>query len=97
MIIVTIKDDCLEVKGHALFAKEGQDIVCASVSTSLIMTINQVEICGLKDQIKYQLDAGLAKIDILSHTTLLDQIISNLIYTLEDLAKSYPKNLKISK
>lgn len=33
----------LDIKGHALFAPKGKDIVCAGVSTASIMTANLFE------------------------------------------------------
>ena len=97
MINVTIKDDYIEIKGHARQNEYGKDIVCASVSTAIIMTINQVEICGLIENIKYQLDEGFASITIIKEDKLLRQIIDNLVYSLTDLVHTYPKYLKIDK
>ena len=97
MINVTIKNDYIEISGHAKQNEYGKDIVCASVSTAIIMTINQVDLCGLLDNITYKLDEGLASITIIKETTLLRQIIDNLVYSLTDLSNTYPKYLKIDK
>jgi uncharacterized protein YsxB (DUF464 family) len=44
-IIVTHQGQTLilDIKGHALFASKGEDIVCAGVSTASIMTANLFE------------------------------------------------------
>ena len=48
MITITVKkrnDTYIEfrIKGHAGYAEEGQDIVCAAVSVLIINTVNSLE------------------------------------------------------
>ena len=42
--IEIINNKTIKVKGHANYAEYGQDIVCASVSTAVYMSINQIEV-----------------------------------------------------
>lgn len=49
--------DSMSVSGHADYADEGSDIICASASTLLYTTINALEdLCGLAGF--YQIDKG---------------------------------------
>ena len=93
MITVLKKDQGLIVKGHANQAKYGQDIVCASVSTALIMTINQIEIFSKLDKINYNISEGYFEIEYQNDDIVLN-IIKNLEFTLENLKQQYPKNIK---
>ena len=42
MIKVEIKDNLITIKGHAGYDDKGKDIVCASVSSIVITTINAI-------------------------------------------------------
>ena len=42
MIKVELKDNLITIKGHAGYADKGKDIVCASVSSIVITTINAI-------------------------------------------------------
>lgn len=89
----------VEVKGHANQNPYGSDIVCASVSTMLIMTLNlmeKLELLGCNitnpicDEGKFQLHINM------SNDTAI-KIVDNLIESLDMLSKSYPKNIKYEK
>ena len=64
MIKVNIKNNIIEVKGHADYDKSGKDIVCASVSTLIISTINLCELFGKLDKIFYELSEGYFKLEV---------------------------------
>ena len=42
MIKINIQDDSIVINGHAMFDDYGKDIVCASVSSIAITTINAI-------------------------------------------------------
>ena len=42
MIKVELKDNLITIKGHAGYDDKGKDIVCASVSSIVITTINGI-------------------------------------------------------
>ena len=96
MIKVLIEENKLVVTGHAGFANNGFDIVCASVSTAVMMSINQIEIFGLSDNIKTEIKEGYCSIDVVIDNDIITKVISNLIYTLKDLESQYSKFIKIS-
>ena len=96
MIKVNLSKETIDVKGHAGFAKKGEDIVCASVSTAVTMCINQIELFDMLDHIEFILDEGNFHLHIVNNNDVLEKIIKNLVYTLSDLEITYPKYIKIS-
>ena len=95
MIKVNIKEkDVIEeitIKGHSGYEEIGKDIVCASVSSIVITTINAI-IRIDEEAINY--DESVI-IKILKHNEIIDKLIFNLIDLLKELEKQYPKYIKI--
>ena len=82
------------IKGHTGYNEYGKDIVCASLSTMVITTINGIEkICD--DTIKYEKKEGYLKIEILKQNEISNKLIENLIDLIINLSKDYPKNIKL--
>ncbi len=86
--------DSITVSGHALFAPYGEDIVCAAVSTAIIMTINAIEKLNEKHNIKVDLKEGYVKITVLNLTDVVKGLLENLTYSLADIKRQFPKYLK---
>jgi uncharacterized protein YsxB (DUF464 family) len=102
MIKVDIRCDLNEIKyievtGHALYDQSGKDIVCASVSTALIMTINALEKLNVLDDVKYELEEGYFQLEVVGVNHLMKAMLDNLLYSLTDLSNQYPKYIKIKK
>ncbi len=95
MIKVSIKEDKILIKGHAMFDDFGKDIVCASVSSIAITTINAI-IEFDNTSIDVSQNDGYLKIDILKHNKNVDILISNMIKLFEELEMKYPNNIKIN-
>ena len=105
MINVTVTKDnkdikIIEVKGHSGYDELGKDIVCSSVSTSLILTINLLEKLNFKfsyesdDKIPYMslnIDGENSEDDY----KLIQTILGNLVDNLSQVEKQYKKYLKI--
>ena len=89
----TDKIDFIEVKGHADYDEYGKDIVCASVSSILITSINAMLRID-QDSINYNDNNGVS-IDVLKHTEVIDKLLVNLEELLIDLQKQYPKYIEI--
>ena len=91
-----INEALVEVKGHSGYADYGHDIVCASISTACIMTanlINKLDLCyNILDLV---CDEGYFRLQIKTTDSVIENIFSNLIETLESLEKQYPKYLKL--
>jgi uncharacterized protein YsxB (DUF464 family) len=84
----------IHIKGHALCSKKNNNIVCASVSTAIILTLNAIEIFNLKKKINYNLEEGNFFLKVIFFDEIINNLLKNLEYTLKDLKKSYKKNLK---
>lgn len=95
MIKVYIKNNFIEVSGHAEYDRSGKDIVCASVSTLIISTINLCELFNKLDCIKYSLKEGLFSLEILKNDNIVDVLYLNFKNSLCDLESQYPKYIKI--
>ena len=94
MIKVILEKNEIVVKGHANFDEFGKDIVCASVSTLVISTINNIIDIDEK-AILYEEKTNEIKIEIKNNNEIVEKLINNMVLMLEDLEKDYPKNIKI--
>ena len=94
MIKVVLEKNKIEISGHAGFDDYGKDIVCASVSSIVITTINNVLDID-KDSILYEDNDNKIKIEIIKDNEIVNKLINNMILLLENLEKDYPKNIKI--
>ena len=94
MIKVELKDNLITIKGHAGYDDKGKDIVCASVSSIVITTINGIiEIDP--DAIDYSdLDNELI-IRKLKEDETVNKLLNNMILLLENLEKDYKDYIKI--
>ena len=100
MITIDIKkkDDVvnfIRISGHAEYADEGYDIVCASVSCIAITTVNAL-ISINEDCLVYTESDGLLEIGILLHDEVIDKLIANMITLLTKLSEDYKENIKIN-
>ena len=93
MIKIKYTKDSLELTGHAGYAEYGKDIVCASVSTLVVCSINNMKSID-KDSVDYKDDGNKITIKVFNNN-YSEIIFDNLIQMLEELAKDYPKNIKI--
>lgn len=98
MIKVNLKynNDLIEsisITGHAGFDIYGKDIVCASVSSIVITSVNAIVRLS-SDSINYDDSNGLS-INVLSHNDVTDTLIDNMVSLLKDLEKQYKKNIII--
>ena len=94
MIKVNIEDKLITIKGHANYDDKGKDIVCASVSSIAITTINAIiEIDN--EAIDYSdLDNEII-IRIIKEDEIVNKLIKNMILLLESLEKDYKDYIKI--
>ena len=90
MIKVKVENNKIEISGHAYFDEAGKDIVCASVSSIVVTTINAIE--ELTSDV--DLDNKIL-IEVLKEDIVAQKLINNMIFMLEGLEKDYPKNIKI--
>ena len=94
MIKVEIENNKIEIKGHAYYDDYGKDIVCASVSSIVITTINAI-IEFDPESIYYEDLNNRILIKKLKDDDITNKLINNMIELLEELEKSYKDNIKI--
>ena len=94
MIKVEFKDNLITIKGHAGYDDKGKDIVCASVSSIVITTINAIIEIN-PDAIDYSdLDNEII-IRKLKEDEIVNKLLNNMILLLENLEKDYKDYIKI--
>ena len=83
-----------DIKGHALFAAHGSDIVCSAVSSAAIMAANTItEVFGETPLIETGEGHLLLK-GVKSQSS--QGVLGGLKLHLEQLAQQYPANLTVS-
>lgn len=97
MINISYKKDNIikevKISGHANFEIFGKDIVCAAVSSIVTTTINNILTLD-SDAIKYVDEDGYILITNMD-SDIANKLLNTMLNMLSDLAKDYPKNIKI--
>jgi uncharacterized protein YsxB (DUF464 family) len=96
MIKIIINKDNIKISGHAGYGVKGTDIVCASVSSIVITSLNAI-IRIDENAIDYKQDEGFIEVNIKKHEKTVDILIDNMISMLEELEKEYKENIKIDR
>ncbi len=83
------------VNGHSGYAQAGSDIVCASVSSAVMLAINTAaQFFNIKLDVKVldgDISCGVAEISQNS-----DRLIKSLIAHLKEVEREFPKHLKVN-
>lgn len=93
MITIRIEKDKIFVTGHAGYEETGKDIVCASVSSILITSINAIMRIS-SEAISYKESDGV-EIIIHKHEKIVDILLENMVELFEELTNQYPEYIKI--
>ena len=94
MIKVEVSRNKISIKGHANYSDYGSDIVCASVSSTVLTTINAIMlICG--DTISVIQSDGNMQILIQRENDITRKLLDNMIRCLKEIEINYGKNIKI--
>lgn len=84
----------VSVLGHAMYSDFGRDIVCSSVSTCVITTVNGI--LSLDGEfLEVEEASGKMIIDVLGKNESLDKLLQNMIDMLSELSEQYPKNIMV--
>ena len=94
MIKIKFDKDKISIKGHSGYDVIGKDIVCASVSSIVITSINAIIRIDEK-AISYKQDEGFIEINILKHSEIVDLLILNMKELLKELQIQYDKYINI--
>jgi uncharacterized protein YsxB (DUF464 family) len=84
----------INIKGHAGYDDYGKDIVCSSVSSITITTVNAILMFD-KNYISYNEKKDNFEIVINENNDITNKLIQNMINLLTELSQDYPKNIKI--
>ncbi len=87
----------IKVEGHAGYDRSGKDIVCASVSTAVILSANLIKRLGENEKVLLHVEEGHFLVEVKENSSTITAILDNLIWTLEELEIQYPKYIKIKK
>lgn len=98
MINISIekKDDYVSrvtIKGHAGYSEYGTDIVCASVSSIAITTVNAITRLN-SDLIYFDEKDGFLIIEIKGNDEVINILVNNMLDLFRELEVDYPKNIK---
>ena len=96
-VLISVKDNNIKkinILGHADYDDYGKDIVCSSVSTLTITTVNAILMFD-KSYISYKEKKDNFEIIINENNKIVDNLLTNMINMLKDLETDYPKNIKI--
>lgn len=86
----------VSVTGHSGYSEAGSDIVCASVSSICITTVNAIVRID-SDAIDYEEADGMLRVEVNSHNEIIDTLILNMVELLSELANDYKNYIKIIK
>jgi uncharacterized protein YsxB (DUF464 family) len=95
MIKINYKENLITISGHANYS-DGNDIVCASVSSIMYTTVNALLRLD-ENSIKYTDNKDKVIIEVLKHNDVIDMLITNMMSLFNQLELDYPKNVKIYK
>ena len=88
-----------EIKGHAGYAKRGEDIVCAGVSAVTVGTVNSIEILtgvSMDTSMKNGFLSGtLGSVDDSDISSKVQLLLESMVVMLNDIAESYGKYIQI--
>lgn len=84
----------IDIRGHADFDEYGKDIVCASVSSVVLNTINIILLVD-ENIISVENSGGYINISVRGFNELVDKILLNLIDELKELTEKYKKNIRV--
>ena len=94
MITIKKNNNKIVISGHALYDEYGKDIVCASVSSVSICTVNAI--ISINDNaIEASEKEGELIININSNDDITTKLIDNMFRCFDELEKQYPNNVKI--
>ena len=84
----------ISILGHAMYADRGKDIVCSSVSSIVITTVNGILTLN-KGSLSYLVGKKGMNIDIKNEDETTQLLISNMVNLLKELEKQYPNYVEV--
>ena len=94
MIKIKVAKNYISILGHANYDDYGKDIVCASVSSIVLCS---VEAIANFDTEAIDIHQSKDKLDIIINKeyNITQKLVNNMLNCLKELEKKYPENIKI--
>lgn len=83
------------LKGHSGYDVSGKDIVCSSISSIVITTVNGIVSIYSEKSIKTKYIDDCLTVDVFMHNEVIDKLVFNMVSLLKKLEKQYKKNIKV--
>lgn len=95
MIVVTVDKSMVSVLGHAGYAPQGQDIVCAGV-TALTQTLAASLDNLTDDRLDYTIAPGIFKLKTKSLSSKAKLLVDSFFIGVCGIADAYPNYVRIT-
>jgi uncharacterized protein YsxB (DUF464 family) len=95
MIKVKVSEKNISILGHADYDESGKDIVCASVSSVVMCSVEAIAQFDI-NAIDIKQDDDKLEIIINKDDDITQKLIENMLNCLEEIEKKYPKNIRIN-
>ena len=95
MIKVKVSEKNISILGHADYDDFGKDIVCASVSSVILCS---VEAIAKFDITAVDIKQAKDKLEIIINKSddITQKLLTNMLNCLKEIEKKYPKNIQIN-
>lgn len=94
LIVVKINEERITLTGHAQYAEEGKDIVCAAVSVLTQTLIRSIEWLT-KDEILYSFGNGIVDMRFKNLSEGSKKLVDSFFVGVCMVANQYPENVTI--
>ena len=94
MIAASIRMDGITIEGHAGYAEQGKDIVCAGVTALVQSLVKSIEDLT-EDKIQYDISPGRADINFKNLSESGRLLVDSFFLGICSMAEEFPENVKI--
>lgn len=94
MIAVEVREDHIEITGHAGYAEKGKDIVCAAVSVLFQNLYNSIQALT-EDYVKIIIDPGYSRIEYKNLSDHSKTLIDSFFVGICSISEQYPEFVTI--
>ena len=94
MIAVSVRKDEIQISGHANYAEEGKDVVCAGVTALTQTLVKSIEDLT-EDKIEYDIAPGMADIKYGNLSEKAKTLVDSFFIGICMIADEFPDYVKI--
>lgn len=94
MIVVSVRKDEIKVSGHANYAEEGKDVVCAGVTALTQTLVKSIENLA-EDKIEYDIAHGRADIKYGNLSEKAKTLVDSFFIGICMIVDEFPDHVKI--